>query len=172
MAADDDFDRFYLGARGRLVGQLFALTGDLHDAEDLVQEAFARAAADWRRIRAYDVPEFWVRRVAFNLAHNRGRRLKRHAAALVRLGRPPEVPPMSVDLVALVQALKALPTQQREAVVLHHMAGVPIDQIATQLGAPVGTVKSWLSRGRVALARRLGEPDTPSSTNGEVRTSA
>jgi RNA polymerase sigma-70 factor (ECF subfamily) len=79
---------------------------------------------------------------------------------------------MSVDLVALVQALKALPTQQREAVVLHHMAGVPIDQIAAQLGAPVGTVKSWLSRGRVALARRLGEPDTPSSTNGEVRTSA
>jgi DNA-directed RNA polymerase specialized sigma24 family protein len=100
MAADDEFDRFYLGARGRLVGQLFALTGDLHDAEDLVQEAFARAAANWKRIRAYEVPEAWVRRVAFNLAHNRGRRLKRHAAALVRLGRPPEVPPMSVDLVA------------------------------------------------------------------------
>jgi DNA-directed RNA polymerase specialized sigma24 family protein len=80
------------GARGRLVGQLFALTGDLHDAEDLVQEAFARAAADWKRIRAYEVPEAWVRRVAFNLAHNRGRRLKRHAAALVRLGRPPEGP--------------------------------------------------------------------------------
>jgi RNA polymerase sigma-70 factor (ECF subfamily) len=78
---------------------------------------------------------------------------------------------MSVDLVALVTALKALPTQQREAVVLHHMAGVPIDQIAAQLGAPVGTVKSWLSRGRVALARRLGEPGTTvTNTTEEVRT--
>ena len=64
---------------------------------------------------------------------------------------------MSVDLVALVQALKALPTRQREAVVLHHMAGVPVDQIAAQFGAPVGTVKSWLSRGRAALALTMGE---------------
>ena len=54
MAIDHDFDRFYLAARGRLVGQLFALTGDLHDAEDLVQEAFARAAAEWRRISVYE----------------------------------------------------------------------------------------------------------------------
>jgi RNA polymerase sigma-70 factor (ECF subfamily) len=111
--------------------------------------------------------------VAFNLAHNRGRRLKRHAAALVRLGRPPEVPPMSVDLVALVEALRSLPTQQREAIVLHHMAGVPIDQIAAQLGVPVGTVKSWLSRGRVALARRLGGPETTvANTTEEVRTTS
>ena len=157
MRADDDFDRFYLATRGRLLGQLFALTGDLHEAEDLVQEAFARAASNWRRVRAYEAPEAWVRRVGFNLAYNRGRRLRRQAAALVRLGRPAEVPPMSVDQLALVEALRALPRRQREAIVLHHLADLPLDHIAVQLEVSVGTVKSWLSRGRANLARRLAE---------------
>jgi DNA-directed RNA polymerase specialized sigma24 family protein len=74
MRTDDDFERFYLGSRRRLVGLLYTVTGDLHEAEDITQEAFARAAADWSRISGYDVPEAWVRRVAFNLAANRRRR--------------------------------------------------------------------------------------------------
>ena len=160
MRAEADFDRFYLGTRARLVGQMFAMTGDLHEAEDLAQEAYARAAADWARIGAYEAPEAWVRRVACNLAHNRGRRLRRHAAALVRLGRPPAVPPLSVDELALVEALKALPPRQREAVVLHHLAGLSVEEIAAQSGRPTGTVKSWLARGRAALARQLSDDST------------
>jgi RNA polymerase sigma-70 factor (ECF subfamily) len=103
------------------------------------------------------MPEAWVRRVAFNLAHNRWRRLARDAAALVRLGRPASVPPLSVDELALVQALKTLPARQREAIVLHHLAGVPVEQVAAHFGAPTGTVKSWLSRGRAALALTMAE---------------
>jgi RNA polymerase sigma-70 factor, ECF subfamily len=163
MRADADFDQFYLGTRARLVGQMFALTGDLHEAEDLAQEAYARAAADWARIGAYEAPEAWVRRVACNLAHNRGRRLRRHAAALVKLGRPPSVPPLSVDELALVAALKTLPVRQREAVVLHHLAGLSVEEIAAQSGRPTGTVKSWLSRGRAALARQMREEDSTSA---------
>jgi DNA-directed RNA polymerase specialized sigma24 family protein len=66
---------------GRLIGQLFPVTGDLHEAEEVVQEAFARASTRWRRIRDYDVPEAWVRRVAMNLAADRSRRHHRQLAA-------------------------------------------------------------------------------------------
>ena len=62
MTAAEDFAEFYTGAFPRLVGQLLLVTGDLHEAEEVVQEAFARASTSWSRLRDYDVPEAWVRR--------------------------------------------------------------------------------------------------------------
>ncbi|MFD7002862.1 sigma factor [Streptomyces mirabilis] len=79
-------EEFYQSAYARLVGQLFSVTGSLEQAEDVVQEAFIRALDRWPRIQAYDVPELWVRRVAINLAVSEIRRLRRRAAALLRLG--------------------------------------------------------------------------------------
>ncbi|MET9036616.1 sigma factor [Streptomyces mirabilis] len=73
-------------AYARLVGQLFSVTSSLEQAEDVVQEAFIRALDRWPRIQAYDVPELWVRRVAINLAVSEIRKLRRRAAALLRLG--------------------------------------------------------------------------------------
>jgi RNA polymerase sigma-70 factor (ECF subfamily) len=75
-----DFDGFYAAVFARLVGQLAVVTGDPHEAEDVVQEAMARAASRWARVRAYDVPEAWVRRVAFNLAVSGHRRTRRRLA--------------------------------------------------------------------------------------------
>lgn len=80
------FEEFYQSAYARLVGQLFSVTGSLDQADDVVQEAFIRALDRWPRIQAYDVPELWVRRVAINLAVSEIRRLRRRAAALLRLG--------------------------------------------------------------------------------------
>jgi RNA polymerase sigma-70 factor, ECF subfamily len=60
MADRGSFDECYAGAFGRLVGQLYPVTGDLHAAEEVAQEAFTRAAARWPRLRDYDVPEAWV----------------------------------------------------------------------------------------------------------------
>ncbi|HSO52485.1 MAG TPA: sigma factor, partial [Actinomycetes bacterium] len=93
MADTEGFEEFYLATVGRLLGQLFPVTGDLHEAEEIVQEAYARASVRWARLRDYDVPEAWVRRVAMNLAADRGRRLQRQARALLRAGPPPHVPP-------------------------------------------------------------------------------
>ena len=83
---DEDFAGFYKAAYQRLLGQLFAVTGDLAEAENVLQEAYARAFARWAQVRAYDLPEAWVRRVALNLAAMAARRLRRRAAALLRLG--------------------------------------------------------------------------------------
>jgi RNA polymerase sigma-70 factor (ECF subfamily) len=159
VADTEGFDEFYSATVGRLLGQLFPVTGDLHEAEEIVQEAFARASVRWSRLRDYDAPEAWVRRVAMNLATDRGRRLQRQARALLRAGPPPAVPPASVEAMALADALRTLPMHQRQAIVLHHLVDLPLDEVAAILGTRTGTVKSWLARGRRALAARLGEPE-------------
>jgi RNA polymerase sigma-70 factor (ECF subfamily) len=159
VADTEGFEEFYTATVGRLLGQLFPVTGDLHEAEEIVQEAYARASTRWARLRDYDTPEAWVRRVAMNLAADRGRRLQRQTRALLRVGPPASVPPASVEAVVLAEALRTLPVHQRQAIVLHHLVDLPIDEVAVILGARVGTVKSWLARGRRSLAARLGEPE-------------
>ena len=61
----------------RLVGQLYAVCGDLADAEDVVQEAFVRAVQHHRRFARLDNPEAWLRTVAVNAARSRWRRRRR-----------------------------------------------------------------------------------------------
>ncbi|HEY6707358.1 MAG TPA: SigE family RNA polymerase sigma factor [Actinomycetota bacterium] len=159
MADTEGFEEFYTATVGRLIGVLFPVTGDLHEAEEIVQEAYARASTRWARLRDYDAPEAWVRRVAMNLATDRGRRLQRQARALLRAGPPPTVPPASVEAMALAGALRTLPVHQRQAIVLHHLVDLPLDEVAAILGTRTGTVKSWLARGRRTLAARLGETE-------------
>jgi RNA polymerase sigma-70 factor, ECF subfamily len=159
VTAAQDFAEFYTGAFPRLVGQLLLVTGDLHEAEEVVQEAFARASTSWSRLRDYDAPEAWVRRVAINLAADAGRWRRRRLAALVRMGPPPPVPPVRVEDLALLEALRALPIAQCQVIVLHHLIGMPVGEVAATLRLATGTVKSHLSRGRRSLARRLSEQD-------------
>jgi RNA polymerase sigma-70 factor, ECF subfamily len=155
MPTDEHFEEFYDAVFGRLVGQLFLVTGNLHDAEDAVQEALTRAAARWARLRAYEVPEAWVRRVAMNLATDGFRRARRRLATAVRLRPGGDVDPPTLDGLAVTGALRDLPAAQRTVVVLHHLLDLPLERVAVELGVPVGTVKSRLARARRALAASL-----------------
>jgi RNA polymerase sigma-70 factor (ECF subfamily) len=162
LASRADFDEFYLGSAARLVRHGYALTGDMGEAQDIAQEAFARAWQRWAMVRDCDSPEAWVRRVATNLAASRWRRIRVARAAA---GHTTELhaPEVSTDTVALVSGLRTLPERQRTVLVLHYMCDMTVDQIAAELGCPTGSVKSWLSRGRTALAAavRIVEPDPP-----------
>jgi RNA polymerase sigma-70 factor, ECF subfamily len=153
--ADDGFAVFYASSYRRLLGQLFAVTGDLAEAENLLQEAYARAFTRWSRVGGYDRPEAWVRRVAINLAAMAERSLRRRARALLRLGPPPLVPELSPEAIDLHDALRALPLGQRQVIVLHHLVGLPVEEIARELRLAPGTVKSRLVRGRAAMAGTL-----------------
>jgi RNA polymerase sigma-70 factor (sigma-E family) len=155
---DDGFAAFYAGSYRRLLGQLFAVTGDLAEAENVLQEAYARAFTRWSRVGGYDLPEAWVRRVALNLAAMAERSLRRRARALLRLGPPPLVPELDPELVDLRHALAALPLAQRQVIVLHHLVGLPVEEVARELRLATGTVKSRLARGRAAMAGTL-QPD-------------
>jgi len=155
-AAEREFAEFYAASFQALAVQLYVYTGDLDEAHDLVQEAFCRAYARWSSIARYDDPAAWVRRVAFNLANNRWQRAKAALRYLRRQRVEHEAGP-NPDRVAVVAALAKLPATQRRAVVLHYLAGLTVAEIAAQEGVAAGTVKSWLHRGRVALAALTGD---------------
>jgi RNA polymerase sigma-70 factor (ECF subfamily) len=156
VTVDGSLDDLYAASYRKLVAQLYAVTGNRQEAEDVVQEAFMRAIGRWNTIREYDSPEAWLRTVALNLARSRWRRAKRGAAALVKHGVPAPEPELSPDHVALMAAMRGLPEPQREALVLHHFVGLSVDEVARSVGAPSGTIKARLSRGRAALALVLG----------------
>ncbi|HEV2889290.1 MAG TPA: SigE family RNA polymerase sigma factor [Frankiaceae bacterium] len=150
-------DDVYATSYRRLVAQLHAVTGNRQEAEDVVQEAFMRAMPRWETVSTYDSPEAWLRTVALNLARSRWRRTVRGAAALVKHGVPAAEPELSPDHVALMDAMRGLPQAQREALVLHHFCGLSVDEVAASVGAPSGTIKARLSRGRAALAGVLAD---------------
>ncbi|MDQ6875957.1 MAG: SigE family RNA polymerase sigma factor [Actinomycetota bacterium] len=155
-----DFDEFYSATVQRLVRQIYAFTGDLGDAQDVAQEAYARAWQRWGQVCGYDAPEAWVRTVGMRLAVSRWRKAQNAATAWRRHGPPRESAELNPDSVALVEALRQLPERQRAAVVLHYMADLSVEQVAMEMSCPVGSVKAWLSRGRKALAAQLTEPPT------------
>lgn len=156
-AAALEFDEFYRASAPVLVRQLVPLLRDRAEAEDVVQEAFARAYSRWSTVSRYDAPEAWVRTVAMRLAVSRWRRSRNAMTAWRRRGVAPDVPELSPDAVALHAALRQLPEAQRVAIVLHHLVDLSVEQVAAETGVPVGTVKARLSRGRAALAPLLRE---------------
>ena len=159
MATDEGFHDFYRDAYPRLVAQLYAVTTDLALAEDIVQEAFVRAASRWPQIQTYQAPEAWVRKVALRLHLDAARRLRRQAAALTRLGaRPDPQPALDPENQELVEALRRLPRRYREVLVLHHCLDRSVQDVGAHLGIPTATVKTRLARGRAMLAGLLEAP--------------
>ncbi|GIF19154.1 RNA polymerase sigma-70 factor (ECF subfamily) [Actinoplanes tereljensis] len=162
MAGGDtvDFDAFYVAAVRRVVLYLYAACGDRAEAQDIAQEAFARAWQHWAKVGGYDDPEAWVRTVAWRLMANRWRGVRRWVAARTRMGPSVEViGSPSPDRVAIVDALQRLPKGQRQAIALHYLLDMSVNDIAASTGIPAGTVKAQLSRARTALARLLDEHD-------------
>ncbi len=153
------FDAFYAGAFARVTGQVYAMCGDLAEAQDCVQEAFVRAWDRRHRLEAAASPEAWVRTVAWRLAVSRWRRAR---LAL----RPPDraralpmtAPEPDAGHTDLVRALAQITPDQRRAIVLHHLCDLTVAEVAAETGVAEGTVKARLSRGRQALAALLDDP--------------
>lgn len=158
----ETFDAFYTTSFGRLVGQVYAMCGNFAEAQDCVQEAFVRA---WDKRLTLDptlAPEAWVRTVAYRLAVSRWRRAKRALQPPDRAKQPHRAPAEpDVTGIALARALAGLPAEQRRAIVLHHLCDLSVAEVAREVGAPEGTVKARLSRGRAALATQLGGEPVP-----------
>jgi RNA polymerase sigma-70 factor (ECF subfamily) len=151
-----EFDDFYAASFQRITGQVYAMIGNRDEAQECVQEAFARAWAHRRKLDRAEHPEAWVRTTAYRLAVSRWRRTVRGRRPVDRaVGAATESAAPSEAHVALVAALKQLPEAQRQALVLHHIADLPVHDVAREMGVPEGTIKARLSRGRAALAALL-----------------
>lgn len=166
-----EFDDFYAASFQRITGQVYAMIGDRDEAQECVQEAFVRAWAHRRKLERAEHPEAWVRTTAYRLAVSRWRRTTRSRRPADRaLGAATQAPAPSEAHVALVAALEQLPEAQRRALVLHHIADLPVRDVARETGVPEGTVKARLSRGRAALAALLSEdPGYPGYQEGASR---
>ncbi len=164
---EHEFDEFYTASYRRLTGQVYAMIGNLDEAQECVQEAFVRAWAHRRKLEKAEHPEAWVRTTAYRLAVSRWRRTTRARRPADRaVALPTESPPVDESHVALVTALRQLPEAQRQALVLHHIADLPVQVVAQEVGVPEGTIKARLSRGRAALAVLLTEQ--PNDLGGGV----
>jgi RNA polymerase sigma-70 factor (sigma-E family) len=156
----DDFDDFYRASRSRLLGFVYALTGDLGEAQDAVQEAYVRAWQRWSTVGQHGDPEAWVRVTAARIAVSRWRQLRSRARAYVQHGLPPPAPEPDSNTVEVVRAMRRLPEEQRVALALYHLMGLTVADVARETGVPVGTTKARLARGRAALARLLSTDPT------------
>jgi RNA polymerase sigma-70 factor (ECF subfamily) len=130
-----------------LVRRLVLVVGDPHDAQD----AYLAAFRAWDRFDGTDVRP-WLYTIALRLAFNHRRRRRRFFAAIGRVGETAWTDPSDPDLWA---ALATLDPRTRSALLLTVLDGYTQAEVAAMLGAPEGTVASWISRGRAALRREL-----------------
>lgn len=131
----------------------YRILGDRDEAHDIASEALARAYARWDKVADY--PQAWVATVAGRAAIDVGRRrstARRYLLRAVPDQAREEQPELRLDL---QRALLALPTRQREVVVLRHLADRSEQETARALGLSAGTVKSHSSRGLAALRAAL-----------------
>lgn len=136
-------------------------------AEDLAQEAFLAAWAALGKMDADTLRELrlrpWLLTIALNLLRNHWRtRSRRPATTTLDAPRCEGAADITADGMGgadqphdLAGALAGLPARQRQAVVLRHVIGLPTSEVAEVLAVPVGTAKSDISRGLVALRRTL-----------------
>ena len=131
--------------------------GDTEAAADAVGDAFLELEHSWDRIRTYDDPAAWVRRVALNKLSNHRRSLARRARALLRLqsGREQMSTGVQARDLALRDELSRLPIKQRTAIVLFYFADLPVADVAAAMGITEGSANQHLHRARETLRKKL-----------------
>ncbi|GAA4816709.1 SigE family RNA polymerase sigma factor [Nocardioides caeni] len=152
---DAEFTEFVVAHQARLRRVAYAVCGDWHRADDVLQTALAKLYVAWPRMRRSGRELAYVRRIIVNADLDDRRRPWRREQAVLD-GHDPAArsgldPGERTDLLAAVQQL---PPMQRRVVVLRHWLGLPVAETAVELGISEGTVKSYSSR---ALATLRGD---------------
>jgi RNA polymerase sigma factor (sigma-70 family) len=153
------FDVFFAEEHERLFKALYFVTGDRHDAEELMQDAFLKLWERWDRIETIDDPTGYLFRVALN-----GFRMRRRRAAVaVRKVAPvPEDRDLFADAdmrADVRQLLLGLAPRQRAALLLVDLLGYSSEQAARILRVRPSTVRALATQGRRALRAEEGAPD-------------
>jgi RNA polymerase sigma-70 factor (sigma-E family) len=145
---DDEFAAFVAARQSHLRRIAYAVCGDWHRADDLLQTALVKLYVAWPRLHRDGREEAYTRQIIIRAnidEHRRPWRRERPGLdghdPVARAELPVE------DRSALFDALQALPVSQRKVVVLRHWLGLSVEETARELGISTGTVKSHSSRG-------------------------
>ena len=155
--SDEEFREFMRGRWAATVRLAYGLTGDTGHAEDVAQDAFARAYASWGRVSRAGDPQAYVRRIVINEYR---RRFRKQRVAEELPGVLPDagtMPPAPEERSALLDALRSLGPRQRAVIVLRYWMDLSEAETAAALNCSRGTVKSQASRGLAALKLKVVE---------------
>jgi RNA polymerase sigma-70 factor (ECF subfamily) len=156
VSKDEAFEAFLNERYGKVVSAVRLIARE--SAEDIAQEAFARAYIHWNKLWPDGNPVGWVHRVATNLALSLRTRAAREVRAVARLGkRTAFESPAPEAYPELHEAVASLPARQRAAVALYYVLDLSIEECAKALKCKDGTVKRLLFDAREGLRTKLGE---------------
>jgi RNA polymerase sigma-70 factor (sigma-E family) len=174
-ARDADFAAYLAARQPSLLRTAYLLTGNRHDAEDLVQVAFAKLYLSWDKVRSQGSIDGYVRRILVNEHNSLWRRAwknREHTAddAVLHAHERPHHDAaddgVGAELWAVVQTL---PRRARAVVVLRYYEELSEAETAAVLGISVGTVKSQTSRALAALRARAPQTLNPRASEEDDR---
>ncbi len=153
------FEDFFEAESRTLYRRLCLVTGNGHEAEEVMQDAFISVLERWDRVSVMENPTGYLYRTAFHEAHKRSRRAARAVRHLVLMR--PEIDDFAAadDREVVRRALRELSRRQRVAVVLTELLGYSSDEAGAIMGARPATVRVLASQGRATMRRMLGSLD-------------
>jgi RNA polymerase sigma-70 factor, ECF subfamily len=155
----DSFNEFFELHYGAVLRLVRAVVASPDRAEDVTQEAFARACQRWAKVGRMEHPVSWIYVVALNEERRRWRRVRRDENTLTPEAPVPDHAPVVLTSVELRDALATLTPRQRAAVLLRYTADLPVADIARALGCADGTVKATLHQALRRLRIELEDDD-------------
>jgi RNA polymerase sigma factor (sigma-70 family) len=156
-----DFEAFFGAEFERLFQTLYLVCGDRAEAEDLAQETMSRLFERWDRVAVAESPVAYLYRSAFNLNHQRLRRLvlRRRTSPRPDQSPPPDPAQVVETRTVMLEVLASLPRAQREALVLVEWLGFSPEEAGQVLGIESVSVRGRLHRARAAVRKRFGGID-------------
>ena len=159
MAELQEFEQFFQAEYPGLVRAFYVLTADGAEAEELAQEAMARAYERWDQLGKMESPAAYVYRVGVNLNRHRLRHLAIRARRLRTYSPYPDSEPPIGVRAEIAEAIASLSRGQREAFLLVEWLGLSAEESAQILGIEPGSVRSRVHRARTALRDRLRDEE-------------
>jgi RNA polymerase sigma-70 factor, ECF subfamily len=159
LTDEASFEEFYETTFRRLFTALCLVTGNRHEAEEIVQEAFLRVFERWDRVGKLEDPTGYVFRVSMNVFRNRFRRASLGVRRALSLA-----PAETDDLAAvetrdeLVRLLRELNPQQRAAVLLTSILDYSAEEAGRMLGIGPSSVRSLTTRARARMKDKVVDP--------------
>ena len=165
MLGEQELQHFIETGYPRVVAAVTFATGDLHAAEDAVQEALVRAWVASEKGQEMESLPAWVTTVALNISRKAWRRVLLERRIAPRIAASSEVDEKGLEAAMDIRAAMArLPRRQREVAVLRYVLEMSTQEVASALGIDEGTVKSHLARARGALGRGLSSEEVSDVT--------
>ncbi|HYT78308.1 MAG TPA: sigma-70 family RNA polymerase sigma factor [Actinomycetota bacterium] len=153
------FENFFEAESGPLYQRVCLITGNRHEAEEIMQDAFLIVFERWGRVRSMEDPTGYLYRVALNALRKRARRAALALRQAIHTAPRQDQFEAVDDRDLVARALSGLSRRQRAALVLTELLGYPSEAAGKLLGVSAGTVRALASQGRAALRATMERLD-------------